>query len=534
MGRPNTRNIYQAPSRSVTYFVAAGNAQENSYRQADARCNGNGDEGTINPIIAQASSTGGTVVLSEGSFNLASTITMAANVKLNLLRGASLLPQGDFNVVTMTPDASLEGGEINTSGVSGFSNAAIYFDGADKYGGAYNTSIKDIKLQGTEGEGIGIHLYSNSGQTNNVSLVRFLDITINNFDIGLKLEAVLPSAGNAFVNGNHFIGIHIHHCTRQIEITAGGRASTYYVAGNIFVDVSTQVISTTDYAIYCDGGNSNNFINIAPFDLANGTQYEMVFFSNTTYGNWYFGRGSKRYLIDKGRSNHIQSTEGFSNVIKTGIPPSGVYLPSFSGLADDHLVLANEIHTVTSSGATPTAGSTDNLFTVGKNTTIAYNSDIDTDPVIITITFAATVTLFAAGIIFNFGRTAAAVKIEYYTGSDWVTIIDMTGNNNEMVVGHAADTSATFYVKNADKIRYTIKTTVHADNTVKIERLFAFVTNKDSVTYLPGSGGQLWGVVDYKWTMANSSKDPTTDAPADWVQIKIGGTTYYVPAYAAS
>lgn len=41
------------------------------------------------------------------------------------------------------------------------------------------------------------------------------------------------------------------------------------------------------------------------------------------------------------------------------------------------------------------------------------------------------------------------------------------------------------------------------------------------------------GVHDYRWAMGDSTKDPTTDAPADWVEVKIGGTTYYLPAYAA-
>lgn len=42
------------------------------------------------------------------------------------------------------------------------------------------------------------------------------------------------------------------------------------------------------------------------------------------------------------------------------------------------------------------------------------------------------------------------------------------------------------------------------------------------------------GVVRFEGTMGNSALDPTTDAPADWVQIKIGATTYYLPAYAAA
>jgi len=40
-------------------------------------------------------------------------------------------------------------------------------------------------------------------------------------------------------------------------------------------------------------------------------------------------------------------------------------------------------------------------------------------------------------------------------------------------------------------------------------------------------------IVNFAGTMGNSTKDPTTDAPADWVEIKISGTTYYIPAYTA-
>lgn len=50
-----------------------------------------------------------------------------------------------------------------------------------------------------------------------------------------------------------------------------------------------------------------------------------------------------------------------------------------------------------------------------------------------------------------------------------------------------------------------------------------------------GSAAQvnILGLTNYTVAMGNSSKDPTADAPADWVQVKIGGTDYYLPAYAA-
>ena len=42
------------------------------------------------------------------------------------------------------------------------------------------------------------------------------------------------------------------------------------------------------------------------------------------------------------------------------------------------------------------------------------------------------------------------------------------------------------------------------------------------------------GIIDFTGTMGNSTLDPTTDAPADWIEVQIGGTTYYAPVYNAS
>lgn len=40
-------------------------------------------------------------------------------------------------------------------------------------------------------------------------------------------------------------------------------------------------------------------------------------------------------------------------------------------------------------------------------------------------------------------------------------------------------------------------------------------------------------IVNFAGTMGNSTKDPTTDAPVDWIEVQIAGTTRYLPAYAA-
>ena len=47
------------------------------------------------------------------------------------------------------------------------------------------------------------------------------------------------------------------------------------------------------------------------------------------------------------------------------------------------------------------------------------------------------------------------------------------------------------------------------------------------------TGGELNldGIIDYTATMGDSSKDPTSDAPADWLEIKIGGVQRFLPCY---
>lgn len=57
------------------------------------------------------------------------------------------------------------------------------------------------------------------------------------------------------------------------------------------------------------------------------------------------------------------------------------------------------------------------------------------------------------------------------------------------------------------------------------------------ITFATGGANQLTikatGILNFTSTMGNSTKDPATQAPADWVQVEIGGTTYYLPAYTA-
>ena len=56
------------------------------------------------------------------------------------------------------------------------------------------------------------------------------------------------------------------------------------------------------------------------------------------------------------------------------------------------------------------------------------------------------------------------------------------------------------------------------------------------VTQNLGSGSRAWASLfverlDLRGTHGNGSDDPTTDAPADWIEINLIGSTFYIPVY---
>jgi len=78
--------------RTATVVVAASNALSESRRQADFACDGVADEAEINAAIAALPASGGRVVLSEGTFNIAEAVSLNGDY-------ISLVGQGPYSTV---------------------------------------------------------------------------------------------------------------------------------------------------------------------------------------------------------------------------------------------------------------------------------------------------------------------------------------------------------------------------------------------------------------------------------------------------
>ena len=104
-------------------------------------------------------------------------------------------------------------------------------------------------------------------------------------------------------------------------------------------------------------------------------------------------------------------------------------------------------------------------------------------------------------------------------------------------VSQADTRQQAFFVSNSytdeDNLEVGAMTWNETDDELQIGAL-ARGTGTERGVRLIGASLAIDPIVNFTATMGNSTLDPTTDAPADWVEIEIGGTTYYVPAYAAS
>ena len=158
-----------------------------------------------------------------------------------------------------------------------------------------------------------------------------------------------------------------------------------------------------------------------------------------------------------------------------------------------------------------------------------------------------TVVGYAAGLSSASGIGGYNTLIGTYAGND------ITGTSNVCIGYQAADGQAAIsnqlWIANSNTstpLIYGLFTgagagvTIHSQNTAGIPLIVKGIAAQASnlQDWQDSTGTALMeveasGCMDYQWAMGNSTKDPTSDAPTDWVEIKIGGTTYYLPAYDA-
>lgn len=186
-----------------------------------------------------------TVLLDDKKYKITSPIIVKKGVKLLFGYGSQFVVEGNFRVLELENNASIEGAYVAIDDPK-FSSEVIYLDGKNKYYNTWNkTQIKDINIiNWTEtNKGTGISLYS-AGKENEISFVNFENIKIVGMETGLKLVAKKPSTGQAWINANRFMNFSLEDCVNMIYMDSQVTTPNE-ISGNQFTNLQIQPSNKT-------------------------------------------------------------------------------------------------------------------------------------------------------------------------------------------------------------------------------------------------------------------------------------------------
>ncbi|HEE9032168.1 hypothetical protein [Bacillus cereus] len=204
-------------------------------------------------INKAASSKIKTVLLDDKKYKITSPITVKKGVKLLFGYGSQFVVEGNFRVLELEKNASIEGAYIAIDDPK-FNSEVIYLEGKNKYYNTWNkTQIKDINIiNWTEtNKGTGISLYS-AGKENEISFVNFENIKIVGMETGLKLVAKKPSTGQAWINANRFMNFSLEDCVNMIYMDSQVTTPNE-ISGNQFTNLQIQPSNKTKSIIKVSG-----------------------------------------------------------------------------------------------------------------------------------------------------------------------------------------------------------------------------------------------------------------------------------------
>ncbi|AOH55854.1 hypothetical protein ABE28_015940 [Peribacillus muralis] len=194
-----------------------------------------------------------TVMLDDRDYVISSPIIVRKGVKLLSGYGTKLIVEGNFRVLELEQNASIEGAYVVINDAD-FNSEVIYLDGKYKYYNTWNkTEVKDVNIinWSESHQGTGISLYA-GGKEQEISFVNFEDIKVAGMKTGVKLMAEAPASGKAWVNANRFVSLSLEDCVNMIDIISGTTVPNE-VSGNQFTNLQIQPSDNTKRILKVSG-----------------------------------------------------------------------------------------------------------------------------------------------------------------------------------------------------------------------------------------------------------------------------------------
>ncbi|MGN4422741.1 hypothetical protein ACTFQN_02470 [Bacillus cereus group sp. MYBK30-1] len=227
---------------------------------------GNNDSNKIQSAINKAESSKiKTVLLDDKKYKITSPIIVKKGVKLLFGYGTQFVVEGNFRVLELEKNASIEGAYIAIDDPK-FNSEVIYLDGKNKYYNTWHkTQIKDINIiNWTEtNKGTRISLYS-GGKENEISFINFENIKVVGMETGIKLVAKKPNSGHAWINANRFMNFSLEDCVNMIYMDSHVTTPNE-ISGNQFTNLQIQPSNKTKSIVRVSG--QHNEFNGMVWDL---------------------------------------------------------------------------------------------------------------------------------------------------------------------------------------------------------------------------------------------------------------------------
>ncbi|MDA1754125.1 hypothetical protein PDK30_04225 [Bacillus cereus] len=227
---------------------------------------GKNDTNKIQSAINKAESSKiKTVLLDDKKYKITSPIVVKQGVKLLFGYGTQFVVEGNFKVLELEKNASIEGAYIAIDDPT-FNSEVIYLDGKNKYYNTWHkTKIKDINIiNWTEtNKGTGISLYS-GGKENEISFINFENIKVVGMETGVKLVAKKPQSGHAWINANRFMNFSLEDCVYMIYMDSNVTTPNE-ISGNLFTNLQIQPTNKTKSIVKVSG--QHNEFNGMVWDL---------------------------------------------------------------------------------------------------------------------------------------------------------------------------------------------------------------------------------------------------------------------------
>jgi hypothetical protein len=433
------------------------------------------------------------VITGKKQYTLSSPIVIKSKVHLEIDPTVTLIVKGNFKVFELQKDASISGGTIEIVDVS-FRSSVIFLSGAQQIEIHNHTSISNINIinRTTTYQGTAIHLYC-AKAWDFISFVKASSIQITNFHtaIYLKTEILQDINTPSWINANAFDSIFIDGCQYGIEIV-GSSDIPYEISGNTFTGLQVQCRQQTKKVIRCSGAY-NRFEGVIWDTFRMTSPPNVIEFSSISHHNYLFSNQISTSILDLGLYNRCTTPHEESLHV---YPPLALGESHLVGNQDDILVNAQIRYAVRQiSGKAPYGGNINNCFNLLDEQSVNFIDVPSSAPVIIELDFTnqPIKMLNGFGVYFGWNESPSQILIEYQQSLNgpWKVAKNVPYNVGNTVISEVR--AATLY-----KIRLTLSGYTQEHKRFRINRIFARSSMQPGKSWLPTTGGTLYGDLEFQ------------------------------------